>query len=667
MAESPANRCDAPPQAALAPETNVAGEGENFFALSDEPWLKLSQRLGLEPGAIMNIRYSVSIFDDPVRPLLRIWLKTGGFRDMIGPAPYCGAGIWTIGIPKDFREAWVSPTNKSGAFSFRIDSVERLSPRALLRRAIDSPRRMFFAASARLVGLDEEADLNLRWSLGRSKSGNHLSWAAKRKGSIPSTPRCDWSTAPEIIVFLDMARGDIEQAKATCRSLRAQSYIRWRLIVRQRDGNAPPSSFFEADDRFVAALPEDVGQNSLWAALQAGDELVRDALACFIEYFARNPERDIAYADDVLIGDNDAERLNAKPDWSPCLERHAPYVGRAVFWRRRLGEIARSELEPPDDIVAKRLVKAERGQVGHIRRALFRFPTPDEGQAKVMSRDEAPLARTRPVTIIIPTRDRSTLLKACLESVLASRLRPDDEILIVDNGSKEARSEALFVELRSRRDNLAILRRPGPFNFSELCNVAAAQARNDVLVFLNNDTEVRTPEWIDRLWSFARSPDVGAVGARLLFPRHTVQHQGVVLGLGGVAGHFGAHAPAGDPGWVGGGRAPREVSAATAACLMIERQKFEFVGGFDAENLPIDLNDIDLCLRLAQRGWRTICDARVELLHRESASRGSGAIRLQRVYARERAYFLEKWRKAVRDDPYFSPALSLYALDERLW
>jgi GT2 family glycosyltransferase len=646
---------------------DATGEGESFFALSEEPWLELGRELGLQPGAIMQIRFSSCIFDDSVRPVLRFFLKKGGFRDMIGPAPYCGAGIWIVRIPKDFREAWISPTNKSGPFSFRIDSVERVSLRILLRQAIDSPQRIFFAASARLVGLGEEADLNLRWALGHSKSEKYHLWASKRRGTIPPTPRADWSATPEIVLFLNLPRGDDERAKATCRSLRAQSYARWRLVIRQFDRNAPPSSFFEDDSRFVAALPADVAPNSLWGALRPGDELVEDALACFIEYFARNPGCAIAYADDVVTSAGGEQRLNAKPDWSPCLDRHAPYIGRAALWRRPLGDIGRSEPERPDDIVVKRLAQAERGQVGHIRRALFRFPAPSASPAKIVSRREASLVRTEPVTVIIPTRDGSALLRACLESVFASQLNPSDEILIIDNGSKEARTEALFGEYRSRRANLAILRQPGPFNFSALCNAAAAQASHDFMVFLNNDTEIRTPDWLDRLWSVARRSDVGAVGARLLFPRRTVQHQGVVLGLGGVAGHFGAQAPAEAPGWRSAGRAPHETSAVTAACLMIERRKFELVGGFDAENLPIDLNDVDLCLRLAQRGWRTICDARVELLHRESASRGSGAIRLQRVYARERAYFLQKWRAIVRDDPYFNPALSLYALDERLW
>ena len=212
-----------------------------------------------------------------------------------------------------------------------------------------------------------------------------------------------------------------------------------------------------------------------------------------------------------------------------------------------------------------------------------------------------------------------------------------------------------------------MLRDPQPFNFSALCNAAVEEARGDFLVLLNNDTEVRSADWLEKMHSFARREDVGAVGAKLLFPDLKVQHQGIVLGMGGVAGHFGAQTPPDAAGWRQGGRVPHEASAVTAACLMVEKAKFAAIGGFDAENLPIDLNDVDLCLRLAQRGWRTICDSRVELLHRKSASRGGGALRLQRVYAQERAYFARKWRGLIRDDPYFHPALSLYALKESLW
>ena len=156
-----------------------------------------------------------------------------------------------------------------------------------------------------------------------------------------------------------------------------------------------------------------------------------------------------------------------------------------------------------------------------------------------------------------------------------------------------------------------------------------------------------------------------AVGAKLLFPDRRVQHAGVVLGMGGVAGHFGAGLSEDAPGWWGRNLHPHEVSAVTGACLMVAREKFEAAGKFDAVNLPVDLNDVDLCLRLLEMGLRNIFQSQALLLHRQSASRGGG-LRLQRVHAQERRHFSARWRNLIRDDPCFNPGLSLYAREERL-
>jgi GT2 family glycosyltransferase len=397
--------------------------------------------------------------------------------------------------------------------------------------------------------------------------------------------------------------------------------------------------------------------------VRAGDALAPQALASFVEYFARHPHCAIAYADEVVDSAQGEDRLNLKPDWSPILHEHAPYIGRAAFWRLQ-GEAA-GQVEPEMTTSGRIAQAAPPQSVGHIRRALFRFPHEPAARRK---KSPATVAGPRgQISVIIPTRDRAELLAACLDSILAAGLQPADEILIIDNDSKERETEDLFRKIQARSSIVTVMRQPGPFNFSALCNAAAQRARGDLLVFLNNDTQVRTSDWLERLRTFAGRPDVGAVGAKLLFLNETVQHQGVVLGMGGVAGHFGARASASAAGWRKRGLVPHEVSAVTAACLMVEKAKFSAVGGFDAEHLPIDLNDLDLCLRLAQCGWRTICDSRVELYHRESASRGGGGLRLQRVYARERAYFSQKWRNVIRNDPYFNPALSLYSLTECLW
>ncbi len=270
------------------------------------------------------------------------------------------------------------------------------------------------------------------------------------------------------------------------------------------------------------------------------------------------------------------------------------------------------------------------------------------------------------MTVVVPTRDRVDLLAPCLDSLLRKSLYPQFDVIVVDNDSVEPRTQALLHALQAKDARLKILHKPGPFNFSALSNAGARAARGDFLVFLNNDTEIVTPDWIERLLYFATAPDVGAVGAKLLYPRGRVQHVGVVLGMGGVAGHFGAGLDKSDRGWLDRNVSPHETSAVTGACMMIERRKFDDVGGFDEVDLPVELNDVDLCLRLAARGWRAICNTQTILIHRQSASRRGGAIRLQRVYDMERRAFYARWRALIRDDPHFHPGLSLYASTEAL-
>jgi GT2 family glycosyltransferase len=205
-----------------------------------------------------------------------------------------------------------------------------------------------------------------------------------------------------------------------------------------------------------------------------------------------------------------------------------------------------------------------------------------------------------------------------------------------------------------------VIHYPGPFDFSSMCNAGAARADSDVLVFLNNDTEVLSADWLDRLKSWALKPNIGAVGAKLTYPNGLMQHIGVVVGMGGSAGHFSSLAHADASTWANHHLFVHEVSAVTGACLAVERRKFNAVGGFDAANFPIELNDIDLCLRLAERGWTAIVDPAVHLMHEESTTRGRATFRRLNVYEDQRNRFINRWRHVLRDDPHFHPALSLF-------
>ena len=261
--------------------------------------------------------------------------------------------------------------------------------------------------------------------------------------------------------------------------------------------------------------------------------------------------------------------------------------------------------------------------------------------------------------MVIPSKDRADLLKACWNSL--AQTRPADfEVVIVDNGSESAEIRALYDRLKAD-PRVRIRYRPGPFNFSQLCNSAAEAAEAPVIVFLNNDVIIRTPDWLDTMIAWALRSDVGAVGTTLVYPSGRVQHAGVVIGLAGHAAHIERDAEPGQSGYMRRLVADREVSAVTAACLAVEKAKFDSVGGFDEKTFPIELNDIDLCLRLNAAGWATICLAEPILVHHESATRGPTQD-MDGAYGPERRQFKDRWSASIRDDPYFHPALSLHSI-----
>ncbi|HMO29088.1 glycosyltransferase family 2 protein [Enterovirga sp.] len=265
------------------------------------------------------------------------------------------------------------------------------------------------------------------------------------------------------------------------------------------------------------------------------------------------------------------------------------------------------------------------------------------------------LADPPPVTVIVPTRDRLDLLVPCLDGLLGGTDYPDLEIIVADNGSSEP---GTLARLRAyeRDPRMRIAPMPGPFNFSRINNDAVAMARGRVVVFMNNDVEVREPGWLRLLVAEAIRPEVGAVGAKLLYPNDLIQHAGVVLGLrGGPAGYAFHLFRDGHPGYLHMLETTRRCSAVTAACLAIERAKFEAVGGFDAEAFAVALNDVDLCLRLDAAGYRSLHVPGACLLHKESASRPSDWSPDQRArYERELAAFTGRWADRLARDPWYN-------------
>jgi GT2 family glycosyltransferase len=262
------------------------------------------------------------------------------------------------------------------------------------------------------------------------------------------------------------------------------------------------------------------------------------------------------------------------------------------------------------------------------------------------------------VGIVIPTKDHADLLAECIQGLEENTDYPHFEVVVVDNGSTAKDALALLEDLRTR-PRYRVLNRPGPFNFSALSNDGASATQASMLVFLNNDIAMLQDDWLKALVRWAIKPDVGVVGAKLLFPDGRIQHAGVVVGFGGIAGHVYRRSPSDHGGYRDRLAVAHEITAVTGACIAVERSKFDSIGGFDAENVAVDLSDIDLCLRIRELGLTNMWTPESVLIHRQSASRGVDADPFV-SYRKERTYFAQRWLEAIRDDPFFHPGLSLF-------
>jgi GT2 family glycosyltransferase len=262
------------------------------------------------------------------------------------------------------------------------------------------------------------------------------------------------------------------------------------------------------------------------------------------------------------------------------------------------------------------------------------------------------------VSIIVPTRDGQPLLSRCVRTLLDNTDYPDYEIIVVDHGSRDERT-LRYLERAQEDERVVVLRQNAPFNFSALNNFAATKATGGVLAFVNDDIQAVETSWLREMVSHAIRPGVGCVGAKLLYPDGRIQHGGVVLGIGGIAGHAFKYSSGAGSGYFSKLRMAHTVSAVTAACMVVERRKFERVGGFDEQQLAVAFNDVDLCLRLGEAGYRSVLTPHAVLIHQESASRGSDEEESKRErFEREQRVMRDRWQRQLASDPYYSPHLT---------
>ena len=659
---------------ALEPEHDCDRRDGRFFATRDEPWLRLRvPALETLAGRYVEIVYRSSLWDEPVRPVFRIWQLGGSFVDHLGAGPIAGAGVWTGRLPQDVTGISVSPTLRPGPFDFVVETLRGRPWAALIADGLARNRTSTRSAIlTRLIGWGPESDNNLAWAIGANPIAGFPSWSAKRVRPLAleglDRPRFRWTEAAPIRIVVRADAAAAGATRKTCESLAAQAFPHWTALI---VGGERPF----ADERLavatrteaVAALG-DLAPGSVVGVVPAGAALFPSALATLAEQARRDPRRRLLYGDALVRGADGAPQPLLLPGWSPRLQRLRPFL-RAPVFVRATSTSTPADWTPADWTPAERtayllddrlpdafLAGLAADEVLPLRRVLVELTEPLASPP--LAAPAIVPKRRATASVIIPTRDHPALLRRAIASIRRSGERC--RIVVADNDSSSEDGRTLLASLRAESDVL-VTDHPGPFNFSRICNDAAAAAPADVLVFLNDDTEIISADWLDRLCMHATDRATGAVGAKLTYPDGRLQHVGVLLGMGGSAGHFGALAPGDDPGWAERNLAAHEVSAVTGACLAVAREKFEAVGGFDAEHLPIELSDIDLCLKLNARGWQTIVDPAVHIMHEESASRGGATLRRLAVHDAERAVFLDRWRRVLRDDPTFHPGLSLYS------
>lgn len=463
---------------------------------------------------------------------------------------------------------------------------------------------------------------------------------------------------------------------------------RVRITFRERNGHisaASNSALQIATGEFVALLDQD-------------DELSSDALARCALALNEHRNLDFIYSDEDKVTE-DGVRFDPyfKPDWSPELLLSQMYTGHLSVYRAELVRAVggfREGYEGSQDHDLALRVTERTAKIRHIPRVLYHWQAvPGSAATAVGAKPYASDAALRAledaiarrlldgsveicsghpdryivhlrcglvpkVSIVIPTRDRADLLERCLGSVFDVTTHTNFEVVIVDNGSREVATSELFERWEKRAaGRLKVIRVDEEFNFPLLINRGVAASDGALIMMLNNDTEVLTPSWLDEMAGYSLQPEVGAVGCKLLYPDATIQHAGVVLMRGRVAGHGHLGYPGSAPGYFGRLLASSNYAAVTAACLMIRRAVFDEVGGMD-ECLKVAFNDVDFCLRVLATGRRNVCLGHVTLLHHESRSRGyEDTPPKQRRFREEVALMRERWERILDDDPYYSPNL----------
>lgn len=508
--------------------------------------------------------------------------------------------------------------------------------------------------------------------------------------------------------------------RACIESVMHQSYPHWELCI--ADDNSPKmhvrrvlQEYQQQDSRIrVVYRPEnghisrasnsalEIANGDFVALLDHDDLLPEHALYFMVLAINEHPDAMVLYSDEDKI-DIRGHRFSPhfKSDWNPDLFFSQNYVSHLGVYRRELlekigGFRAGVEGSQDQDLMLRCLPYATSDEIIHVPRVLYHWRTVEgstaldageksyttEAGIKALSdyfwhngpkgvavtagvlpntyRVRWPIPTPAPlVSLLIPTRDKKSLTEVAVCSILDKTNYSEFEIIILDNGSVEKETLDWFEYIQREDSRVRVIRYDHPFNYSAINNYGVQNAQGSVIGLINNDVEVISGDWLGEMVSHVCRADIGCVGAKLYYGNDTLQHGGVILGIGGVANHSHKHAPRKSPGYFARLCAIQNLSAVTAACLLVRREVYEAVGGLDEENLKVAFNDVDFCLKVREAGYRNLWTPYAELYHHESVSRGhEDTPEKQERFRKEVEFMGVKWGDALEFDPYYNPNLT---------
>lgn len=555
-----------------------------------------------------------------------------------------------------------------------------------------------------------------------SVNTNYQPWLAKQtliSPEVVSQQQLTWKHLPLVSIVLPVHNPKLDHLRQCINSVLNQHYPHWQLCIAD-DASGPKvkqllAEFATQDQRIEVVYRSRNGhiceasntalesaKGEFVALLDHDDLLSPDALFQVVKALQTRPDAGLLYSDEDKINET-GERFEPhfKPQWNPDMLLAQNYVSHLGVYRtslvREVGGFRKGlEGSQDHDLVLRISQRLSPSQVVHIPHVLYHWRatagstalsaseknyTSVAGlkavrsyldavmpQAQVRAGQHAntyrvawPLPSPPPlVSLLVPTRDKLHLLQPCVDAILKLTSYPHFELLILDNQSTCSQTLAYMHDVAKQDPRVRVLRWDAPFNYSAINNFGVANARGSVIGLVNNDIEPINPEWLEEMVRQVCRPDIGCVGAKLYYPNDTIQHAGVVLGIGGVAGHSQKYFSRNALGYFGRLHLAHNVSAVTGACLLVRKEVYQQVGGLDEQHLKVSFNDVDLCIKVREAGYRNLFTPYAELYHHESVSRGPNDTRAKRAVADAEAQFMrQKWGKLLDTDPYYNPNLTL--------